>query len=73
MTDIGQNIKELRKSITIGHSMSQADLAQKTGLEPSAISHFETGRRRPSLGNLKRLAEALGVSIDTLVYGKGNK
>jgi transcriptional regulator with XRE-family HTH domain len=42
-------------------------LAKKTGLQPSAVSHFETGERAPSFENLRRLADALSVSIDYLL------
>jgi len=52
--------RELRK-------MSQGDLATKSGLQPSAISHFETGNRSPSFDNLKRLADALTVTTDFLL------
>jgi transcriptional regulator with XRE-family HTH domain len=52
--------RELRK-------MSQGDLAEKTGLQPSAISHFETGTRGPSFDNLKLLADALIVTTDYLL------
>src|SRR5271155_5757347 len=52
--------RELRK-------MSQSDLAEKTGLMPSAISHFETGRRSPSFANLKALSDALKVTTDYLI------
>jgi transcriptional regulator with XRE-family HTH domain len=47
--------------------LSQADLAEKTGLQPSAISHFETGRRAPAFDNLKVLADALSVTTDYLM------
>lgn len=47
--------------------MSQSDLASKSGLQPSAISHFETGNRSPSFDNLKRLADALNVTTDYLL------
>jgi transcriptional regulator with XRE-family HTH domain len=47
--------------------LSQTDLAKRTGLQPSAVSHFETGNRAPSFDNLKRLADALSVSIDYLL------
>ena len=46
---------------------SQADLAARSGLQPSAVSHFETGRRAPSFDNLRRLADALGVTTDYLL------
>src|SRR5215471_16275277 len=47
--------------------LSQSELAEKAGLQPSAISHFETGRRSPSFDNLKALSEALQVSTDYLL------
>jgi transcriptional regulator with XRE-family HTH domain len=52
--------RELRK-------LSQADLATRAKLQPSAVSHFETGTRRPSFDNLRRLADALTVSTDYLL------
>jgi len=47
--------------------LSQSELAAKTGLQPSAISHFETGRRAPSFDNLKVLSTALEVTTDYLL------
>ena len=47
--------------------LDQGDLAQRTGLHASAISHFETGGRKPSFDNLKRLADALTVTTDYLL------
>jgi len=47
--------------------MSQSDLAEKAHLQPSAVSHFETGRRAPSFDNLKALSEALQVTTDYLL------
>lgn len=47
--------------------LSQTDLAKKTNLQPSAISHFENDRRSPSFDNLKRLADALEVTVDYLL------
>jgi transcriptional regulator with XRE-family HTH domain len=47
--------------------LSQGDLAEKTGFQPSAISHFETEGRSPSFDNLKRLADALNVTTDYLL------
>lgn len=47
--------------------LSQGELATATGLQPSAVSHFEAGRRSPSFDNLAKLADALGVSIDFLL------
>ncbi len=54
------------RSARANKQLSQSDLAVRSGLQPSAISHFETGRRLPSLNNLIRLADALSVSADYL-------
>lgn len=47
--------------------LSQTELAERAGFQPSAVSHFETGRRSPSFDNLKRLADALHVTTDYLL------
>lgn len=47
--------------------MSQSDLAKTSGMQPSAISHFENGRRSPSFDNLRRLADSLCVTMDYLM------
>ena len=56
-------LKKTRES----KGLSQADLATKAGMQPSAISHFESGRRAPSFDNLKKIADALAVTIDYLL------
>ncbi len=55
-----REVRELR-------GLSQSELAQRAKLRPAAISHFETGARKPSFENLKRLADALEVSTDYLL------
>jgi transcriptional regulator with XRE-family HTH domain len=47
--------------------LNQGDLAKRSGLQASAISHFETGTRKPSFDNLRRLADALDVTTDFLL------
>lgn len=46
---------------------SQAELGQRAEMEPSAIAHFEAGRRKPSFDNVRRLARVLEVSTDYLM------
>ena len=46
---------------------SQGELADKASLQPSAISHFETGARKPSFDNLRLLADTLDVTTDYLL------
>lgn len=52
--------------------MSQGELASKVRVQPGHISHFETGRRGPSLLILKRLADTLQTSMDYLT-GRSDK
>ena len=47
--------------------VTQAELAKLAGLQESWISHFEVGRRKPSVGNLLKLSDALDVSADYLL------
>jgi transcriptional regulator with XRE-family HTH domain len=47
--------------------LSQNDVAKLTGLNPAAVSHFETGGRKPSFDNLRLLADKLDVTTDYLL------
>jgi transcriptional regulator with XRE-family HTH domain len=47
--------------------LTQEELAERAGLQQSAISHYEAGRREPNLANLRRLVWALGESADYLL------
>lgn len=63
MSTFGEKLREAREV----KGLSQTDLAKLAQFQPSAISHFETGRRSPSFDNLRRLADALSVTIDYLL------
>lgn len=65
----------LRKRITEtreDQGLSQAELAEKAGVTPAAISQIEKGHRVPTIPVLHRIANVLNVSIDYLT-GKTNK
>lgn len=47
--------------------LNQDELANKAGLPSTTISHFESGKRKPSFDNLRKLADALEVSLDYLM------
>lgn len=47
-------------------NMTQAVLAEKTGVTQGAISMIENGDRNPSLEVLLKIAEALGCNIGDL-------
>lgn len=62
--ELGNKIKTLRKL----RGMSQEDLGDKLNLRRSTISNWEIGRRNPSLKDLERLSDALGVGLDYFGY-----
>lgn len=59
----GEKITKLKKH----KKMSQVELAEKTGISRDAISKYERGDVLPSVEYAKRIAHALGVSLDYLV------
>jgi transcriptional regulator with XRE-family HTH domain len=46
---------------------TQAELATKAGIDFTTLSHIEKGRQ-PSLENMCKLADALGVDLDDITY-----
>lgn len=61
---IGAKIKYYRTM----RVLTQAQLAEKSSVEPSNISHIERGATKVSLPTLFKIANALEVSLDDLVY-----
>lgn len=59
--------KERLKAARDLREMKQNELAEKARLPPSSIAHFESGNRKPSFDNLRRLATALEVTTDYLL------
>lgn len=58
------NLKQIRER----SNMTQAELAEKSGVSRVTISRLETGElQETTLGTLSRLADNLRVSIDDLV------
>jgi transcriptional regulator with XRE-family HTH domain len=64
---MAQEFGEMLRKAREEKGLTQAEFAQRAGFQPSAIAHFEAGRRSPSLDNLRRLADALSVTIDYLL------
>jgi transcriptional regulator with XRE-family HTH domain len=61
---IGTRIQRLR----IQRNMSQADLAERSGVGQSLISRLERGSRpNPTADVLRRLARTLGCTTDYLI------
>ena len=59
---IGENIKQLRGEL----SLTQEQLAGRLGCTAQAVSKWENGTTAPDIIMLPLLAQALGVTIDTL-------
>ena len=59
----GARLRVARES----RDLNQTELAKVSGLQPAAIGHFESGRRKPSFANIRALARALRVSSDYLL------
>ena len=61
---LGKRIRDIRKK----KGLTQALLAEKSGVEPSNVSHIERAATKLSLPTLVSIANALEVSLDELVY-----
>ena len=58
--------KELKQHREM-NGLTQAEVAQATGLNQSSISRWEEGKRSPSIEYCIILADFYGISIDDLV------
>ena len=59
----GEKIKQARLSL----NLSQAELAAKTGITERSLYTYEQTGTIPRTSNVKKLAEALGVSVSYLL------
>jgi transcriptional regulator with XRE-family HTH domain len=62
MNDLTTNLKKLRRK----KGYTQAQLAEMCGLTRRIIVHYENYVKDPVFENVKKIAEALDVSIDEL-------
>lgn len=74
LMSFGKNLAKFRKE----KGLTQEDLVKMSGVGISQIRRYETNRSAPSLAAITKLVEALGVSIDEMVFDKsrdvaGNK
>ena len=65
---LGPRIAALRREA----GLSQAELAARLGVSPSAMGMYEQGRREPSAQLLVALARELGVTTDFLLTGEAS-
>jgi transcriptional regulator with XRE-family HTH domain len=60
-------------NLRLARNLSQAELSRLSGLPRSTVTHIESGSGNPSLRNLIKLANALGVSIEELLARPRNE
>lgn len=65
MHDIARNLKRLRRQ----RGLTQEELADRLHVTRQAVSNWERNQNLPELEVLLSAAEALGASVDELLYG----
>jgi transcriptional regulator with XRE-family HTH domain len=53
--------------------MSQAEFANKIGINPNTLRNYEQGQSLPNVATIAELANKLGISVEWLVLGIGKK
>jgi len=67
--DFGKRLASLRKK----RSFTQAVLAERVGCHVTMIRRYESDETQPTLDVIRKLAIALSVSADTLVFGEDER
>ena len=65
MVNIGKNIRALRTR----RKMTQDELAEKLYVSRQTVSNYETGKTRPDIDTLIKIAEIMDVDVNVLIYG----
>lgn len=60
---VGDNLRQLRRK----HGFSLEQLAQISGVSRAMLGQIETGKSAPTINLLARIAEALNVSVPSLI------
>ena len=61
-----KGLKLIRKS----RNLNQQKVAMDLNISREALSHYENGKREPSLDMLNKLSKYFDVSIDYLINGE---
>ena len=64
--ELGLNLQKARGA----ENLTREQLAEKAGISLTFLANLECGNKMMSVVTLLRLAEVLGVSADTLLYGE---
>ena len=66
---VGKNIKKVREE----KGITQEQLAERLNVTRQAVSNWENEKTQPDIETLDRIALALDVDIERLIYGKERK
>ena len=67
--EFAQRLAELRKQ----RGLSQPELADRVGVHVSQVRRYEAGSSQPTLEVLRKMAKALGVSADVLLFDEDER
>ena len=66
MSSIGERLRRARKARTV----TQVELAERTGVAHSTVVRIERGQTKPRIETVWAFAEALGVDPKWLAFGE---
>ena len=69
MSSFGENLKTIRTE----RGLSQGKLAELMSIHSAHISRYERNQTSPSIEVVKKFADILEVSTDTLIYGSADQ
>ena len=64
---MGENFNENLKEARIKSGLSQKEVSENIGVAKSTYSLYESGNREPNVNTIKKIADVLNVSADTLL------
>lgn len=59
----GDKLRTIRKSM----KMTQGELSARLGVSKQVISRYENSKREPNIRTAKKIADALGISLNAFV------
>lgn len=64
---MGENFNENLNEARIKSGLSQKEVSENIGVAKSTYSLYESGNREPNVNTIKKIADVLNVSADTLL------
>lgn len=65
LNSFAKHLAEMRRS----KNMTQEQLAMEAGIDRVALANIETGKRRPTLTTIYKIADALNIELKELFKG----